>query len=476
LQLFLRIITDSKHLYLLKGLPTAQQQYQTLKVHLDLGTYAQIYFSARNLITMKFTTYEDILASFTSYTNQMSDAGITTFREALPYLFMGLISPYYDSAIMNVLTDTPESLKTSDWTLEAVGRYFGLKRPSRLPPQTEKDPKKASDRQSRQPATTTSTTPATNTSTTTATNTSTDSEKQNRSTYHNRPTCATCVRKHLGICKSKDWNPYTDKQPEKSAELPAQDLSKGFYAIKSANSSILSSISSAWWIDSDAIYTLINNKAWFIIYKECELDPIQIGDNNALPAVVKGTVKLSNELVLHDVRHMPAFAINIIALADLRAYRPAYDWKNAEWLLNIGNDTIRVAEESRLWPIYAQSTTEQQNHKQQMTSEQQKISEQETSKQQKTSEQKTFEQQTPIPRMSGALISRSGKQLPRRQLRRSKRAQPLWQWHQRLGHLNYEDVKQLESHNFDVKLSNGKTLFCELCTLGKQHAIPSHEP
>ena len=70
--------------------------------------------------------------------------------------------------------------------------------------------------------------------------------------------------------------------------------------------------------------------------------------------------------------------------------------------------------------------------------------------------------------MSGALISR--------QLRRSKRAQPLWQWHQRLGHLNYEDVKQLESHNFDVKLSDGKALFCEPCTLGKQHAIPSHEP
>jgi hypothetical protein len=80
--------------------------------------------------------------------------------------------------------------------------------------------------------------------------------------------------------------------------------------------------------------------------------------------MIKGTVKLPNGLVLHDVRHMPAFAINIITLIDLRAYRPAYDWKNAEWLLNIGNDTIRVAEESRLWPIYAQNTTEQQNHKQ----------------------------------------------------------------------------------------------------------------
>jgi hypothetical protein len=63
---------------------------------------------------MKFTIYEDILASFISYANQISDAGITIFREVLPYLFMGFISPYYSSAIINVLTDTSELLKISD--------------------------------------------------------------------------------------------------------------------------------------------------------------------------------------------------------------------------------------------------------------------------------------------------------------------------------------------------------------------------
>jgi hypothetical protein len=41
--------------------------------------------------------------------------------------------------------------------------------------------------------------------------------------------------------------------------------------------------------------------------------------------MVKGTVKLPNGLVLHDVRYMPAFAININNIADLRAYRSAYD-------------------------------------------------------------------------------------------------------------------------------------------------------
>jgi hypothetical protein len=152
---------------------------------------------------MKFTIYENILVSFTSYTNQMSDTGITIFRKALFYLFMELISLYYNSAIMNMLADTPELLKTSDWILKAIGRYFELKRPSRLLPQTEKDSKKASDRQLRQPATTTSTTSATNISTTAATITNINSEKQNRSIYQNRPICGICGRKYLNICRSK---------------------------------------------------------------------------------------------------------------------------------------------------------------------------------------------------------------------------------------------------------------------------------
>jgi hypothetical protein len=81
---------------------------------------------------MKFLIYEDFLASFISYVNQISDAEITIFREILSYLFTRFISPYYSSAIMNVLADTPELLKISDWILEAVGRYFGLKRSLRI--------------------------------------------------------------------------------------------------------------------------------------------------------------------------------------------------------------------------------------------------------------------------------------------------------------------------------------------------------
>jgi hypothetical protein len=33
----------------------------------------------------------------------------------------------------------------------------------------------------------------------------------------------------------------------------------------------------------------------------------------------------------------------------------------------------------------------------------------------------------------------------------------------------------LKSHNFDIKLSNGKAQFCELYTLNKQHIISSHK-
>jgi hypothetical protein len=63
---------------------------------------------------MKFIIYENILASFISYANQIYDAEIIIFRETLSYLFMGFISFYYNSAIMNMLADISELLKISD--------------------------------------------------------------------------------------------------------------------------------------------------------------------------------------------------------------------------------------------------------------------------------------------------------------------------------------------------------------------------
>jgi hypothetical protein len=74
----------------------------------------QIYFSARDLITIKFIIYEDILISFISYVNQIYDTEIIIFRKILLYLFMKFINPYYNFAIMNIFTDTLKSLKISD--------------------------------------------------------------------------------------------------------------------------------------------------------------------------------------------------------------------------------------------------------------------------------------------------------------------------------------------------------------------------
>jgi GAG-pre-integrase domain len=56
------------------------------------------------------------------------------------------------------------------------------------------------------------------------------------------------------------------------------------------------------------------------------------------------------------------------------------------------------------------------------------------------------------------------------------RALPLERWHQRLGHLNHADVKQLATYSSQIKLANNKELFCEPCTYGKQYAIPNYEP
>ena len=77
---------------------------------------------------------------------------------------------------------------------------------------------------------------------------------------------------------------------------------------------------SIWWIDSAATYTVTNDKAWFTEHKVSEPEPIQIGNNTELLVIAKGTVELPNGIALQDVRYVPTFVTNIIALADLRPY------------------------------------------------------------------------------------------------------------------------------------------------------------
>jgi hypothetical protein len=240
-----------------------------------LGTHAQIFYAAKELLTLKFTTFEEYATAYISCINQICDAGIKTLREAAPYLFMASINPYYGLAIANVLADAPESLRAEKWTLEAVTRYFGLKRPSRTPTQAEKDPKKAPKRQSRQEQT------------------ATDSEKQTK------PKCVTCGRRHTGICYRKDWtlnrtiSTEREREPEEVAELPTKEPPKGLYIVKP-----MTNTTSAWWIDSAATYTITNNKIWFTTHEACELEYIQIGNDTTLLAMAKGIVKLPNGIIL----------------------------------------------------------------------------------------------------------------------------------------------------------------------------------
>jgi hypothetical protein len=64
-------------------------------------------------------------------------------------------------------------------------------------------------------------------------------------------------------------------------------------------------------------------------------------------------VKLPNGLRIQNVRHTPSIKVNLIALADLRYYKPKYQWEITEFLLHVDNTTtIRVLISDRLWLIH----------------------------------------------------------------------------------------------------------------------------
>ena len=50
-------------------------------------------------------------------------------------------------------------------------------------------------------------------------------------------------------------------------------------------------------------------------------------------------------------------------------------------------------------------------------------------------------------------------------------------WHQRLGHLGFENVKRLQDHFIGIRLDKTNILtICKSCLAKKQHRTPSHEP
>jgi hypothetical protein len=58
---------------------------------------------------------------------------VKTVRDALLYLFMAKIFLNYSSAVYHLLSDTPQSLNHTQWTLEKIVRYFALKKPFKYP-------------------------------------------------------------------------------------------------------------------------------------------------------------------------------------------------------------------------------------------------------------------------------------------------------------------------------------------------------
>jgi hypothetical protein len=218
LRTFVRNTVDHTHHHLINGLPHVKNQYSILQKHMDLGTHAQIYEAAKEFHTMKFNTVELMINAFNSFYNTVTEAGLTIIQKLLPYIFLAALAPYFGPAIHHMLADTPQTLQSISWTLEAVGRYFLWKRSSKTPQQRER------------------VSPSINNPPNTITNPPniaiTADEKQEGTSYSRSSKCATCNRKHRDVYYNINFNPTTTgQQSNKTTELPAHETSKIFYII-----------------------------------------------------------------------------------------------------------------------------------------------------------------------------------------------------------------------------------------------------
>jgi hypothetical protein len=80
----------------------------------------------------------------------------------------------------------------------------------------------------------------------------------------------------------------------------------------------------SWHIDSSVSYIIIPDKAWFVTYEPKENEHIKIGNKKLQKVKGIDTVKLLNGLRIQNVRHILSIKVNLIALADLRHYKPRY--------------------------------------------------------------------------------------------------------------------------------------------------------
>jgi GAG-pre-integrase domain len=185
-------------------------------------------------------------------------------------------------------------------------------------------------------------------------------------------------------------------------------------------------------------------------------------------------VELLNGLRIQNVRHTPSIKVNLIALADLRHYKPRYLWETAEFLLYIDDTTtIRVPISDRLWLMHFKAiptpkprTPKQNAQEAQILTKAPAIAIITAATTVTTTAATTAI--TIIATIATRTTTKKGKA--------KGRALLLKRWHKRLNHLNYANVKQLATNSSQIKLANNKELFCESCAYSKQHVILNHEP
>jgi hypothetical protein len=255
---------------------------------------------------------------------------------------MTLISHGYGTAINSLFTDKPHSMESPTWTLEMVTKYFAMKHESKPRDYKLNRQDSSSNRQD------SSSKKQEATSNTEANSHDRQQKRQKKCRYCNKRHSGSCPTIMNNLNPSKSLPSDNTKSPTTSTatiELAADStINKSYFAKAIAETS-----QHNWHIDSDATYTITPDKAWFVTYEPKENEHIKIGNKKLQKVKGIGIIKLPNGLKIQNVRHTLFIKVNLIALADLRHYKPRYLWETAEFLLHIDDTTtIRVPISDRL--------------------------------------------------------------------------------------------------------------------------------
>jgi hypothetical protein len=238
---------------------------------------------------------------------------------------MTLISHGYGTAINSLLTDKPHSMESLTWTLEMVTKYFAMKYESkprdyklnRQDSSSNRQDSSSKKQEKKQEA---------------ISNTEADSHDGQQKRQKKHP-CRHCNKWHTGICHTiinKDSSlskpiPSDNTKPQiisttTKTELAADSIvNKSYFAKAMAETS-----QHSWHIDSGVSYIITPDKVWFVTYEPKENEHIEIGNKKLQKVKRIGTVELPNGLRIQNVRYIPSIKVNLIALADLRHYKPRY--------------------------------------------------------------------------------------------------------------------------------------------------------